>query len=284
MEMSHMRIGIKTNPQHTEWARLVAIWRKADEVDIIDSAWVFDHFYPIKRDPDGPCLEGWVALSALAQATSRVKVGSMVNAMPYRHPAVTANMAATLDIVSEGRLQLGLGAGWYQREADAYGITLGDDLTERFDRFDEGVEIVVRMLSQEQTTFEGKYFTVSDARSEPKGPQQPHPPIVIGGSGERRTLKTAARWADHWNADPFGQQEWDHKVSVLEAHCADIGRDPSEIVKSMAVRPDPDDIHRLPQKLQMLADMGVDEAIVSLKPPHHPDQVLAVAEAASRVT
>ncbi len=278
-----MRFGIKTNPQHTEWDRVVATWQKADEVDIIDSAWLFDHFYPIHGDTNGPCLEGWTTLAALTQVTSRVKVGSMVNAMPYRHPAVTAKMAATLDIISEGRFQLGLGAGWYQREADAYGITLGDTLTERFDRFDEGVEIVVRMLSQEETTFEGRYFTVTDAHNEPKGPQQPHVPIVIGGTGERRTLRTVARWADHWNSAPLDPQEWNHKVSVLEAHCADVGRDPGEIAKSMMVRLGRDDMDQLPQTFQRLTDMGVDEAIVSLRSPHHPDQVLMVAEAASRV-
>ena len=278
-----MRFGIKTNPQHTEWDRLVATWQKADRVDIIDSAWLFDHFYPIHGDAGGPCLEGWTALAALAQVTSRVKVGSMVNAMPYRYPAVTAKMAATLDVISEGRFQLGLGAGWYQLEADAYGITLGDTLTERFDRFDEGVEIVARMLSQDETTFAGQFFTVSDARNEPKGPQRPHPPIVIGGTGERRTLKTVARWADRWNSAPLGPQEWGHKVSVLEAHCDDVGRDPGEIEKSMMVRLSADDMPQLPDTFQRLADMGVDEAIVSLKPPHHPDQVLFVADAASRV-
>ena len=278
-----MRFGIKTNPQHTEWDRLVATWQKADDVGIIDSAWVFDHFYPIHGDAMGPCLEGWTVLAALTQVTSRVKVGSMVNAMPYRHPAVTANMATTLDIISEGRFQLGLGAGWYQHEADAYGITLGDTLTQRFDRFDEGVEIVVRMLSQQETTFAGKYFIVTDARNEPKGPQQPHAPIVIGGTGEQRTLRTVARWADHWNSTFLGPQEWNHKVSVLEKHCAQVGRDPSEIAKTMMVPLGPDDAERLPQTLQKLADMGVDEAIVSLEGPHHPDQVLTVAEAASRV-
>ena len=139
------------------------------------------------------------------------------------------------------------------------------------------------MLSQEETTFEGEYFTVTNPRNEPKGPQRPHAPIVIGGTGERRTLKTVARWADHWNSAPLGPQDWNHKVSVLEAHCADVGRDPGEIIKSMMVRLGHDDLPRLPQTFQMLADMGVDEAIVSLRSPHHPDQVLEVAKAASSV-
>jgi F420-dependent oxidoreductase-like protein len=278
-----MKYGIKTNPHHTTWDRMLATWQKTDETDLFDSAWVFDHFYPIFGDPEGPCLEAWTSLSALAQATSRVKVGTMVNGMPYRHPAVTANMAATLDIVSGGRFQLGLGAGWYQLEADAYGITLGDSLTERFDRFDESVEIIVRMLTDEETTFAGKYFTVTNARNEPKGPQQPHPPVAIGGIGERRTLRTVARWADHWNAAPLEPDVWRHKVSVLEAHCADVGRDPDEIEKSMMVRFSPDDLTGLDEQLRKVTDLGVDTAIVNLPSPHNADHVEIVAEAIARV-
>lgn len=273
-----MLYGIKTNPMHTTWDRMLATWQKADETEVFTSAWVFDHFYPIFGDPNGPCMEGWTTLAALAQATSRIQVGTMVNGMPYRHPAVTANMAATLDIVSGARFQLGLGAGWFQLEADAYGITLGDTLTERFDRFDESVEIIVRMLSDEETTFEGKYFTVTNARNEPKGPQQPHPPVVIGGTGERRTLRTVARWADHWNSAPLEPNVWRHKVAVLEGHCADIGRDPNEIMKSMMVRFNPDDLGALEEQFRMLADLGVDQAITNLPTPHDPDHVEIVAE------
>ena len=279
---THVRYGIKTNPQHTSWADILDVWEEADGVEIIDSAWVFDHFYPIHGDSNGPCLDGWTVLAALAHATTRLKVGSMVNGMPYRHPAITANMAASLDLISDGRFQLGLGAGWNQLEADAYGITLGDNLTERFDRFDEGVEVVVRMLSQEETTFDGKYFTLTNARNEPKGPQKPHPPLVIGGIGERRTLKAVARWADHWNAAPLEADEWAHKVTVLERHCSDVGRNVDHITKSMMVRPG-DDVSQLAPTFRKLADMGLDEAIVSLKPPYTLDQVSKVAEAASQV-
>ena len=278
-----MRYGIKTNPHHTTWAAMLATWQRADRTEVFDSAWVFDHFYPIQGDPNGPCLEGWTSLAALAQATERLEVGTMVNGMPYRHPAITANMAATLDIVSDGRFQLGLGAGWYQLEADAYGITLGDSLTERFDRFDENVEIIVRMLSEEETTFEGKYFSVTNARNEPKGPQQPHPPIVIGGKGERRTLRTVARWADHWNVAPLDADEWHHKISVLEGHCADVGRDPGEIEKSMMVRFNPAERAALEAELRRIADLGVDAAIINLPSPHNPDHVDMVAETISNL-
>lgn len=277
-----MRYGVKTNPHHTTWDRMLATWQRTDESDVFDSAWVFDHFYPIFGDPNGPCLEAWTSLAALAQATSRVKVGSMVNGMPYRHPAVTANMAATVDIISDGRFQLGLGAGWYQLEADAYGITLGETLTERFDRFDEGVEIVARMLSDEETTFAGKYFTVTDARNEPKGPQRPRPPIVIGGSGERRTLRTVARWADHWNAGILEPEDWHHKIAVLERHCADVGRDPAEIEKSMMVRFSPDDLPALEERFRILVDIGVDEAVVNIPSPHDAELVSRIAEVAGK--
>ncbi|MCP4227680.1 MAG: LLM class flavin-dependent oxidoreductase, partial [Actinomycetia bacterium] len=192
----------------TTWETMLETWRRADDIDVIESAWVFDHFYPIYSDPTGPCLEGWTILSALAQATSRLRVGSMVNGIPYRHPAGTANMAAALDIISSGRFGLGLGAGWNTEEADAYGISLGETITDRMDMFDEGVEIIARLLTEEEVTFSGKHFRLTDARNEPKGPQKPHPAIVIGGGGEKRTLRRGARWADHWNSTLLEPDVW----------------------------------------------------------------------------
>lgn len=268
-----MHYGIKTNPHHTTWEAMLSTWERADQTNNIDSAWVFDHFYPIFGDTDGPCLEGWTSLAALAQATSRLHVGTMVNGMPYRHPAVTANMASTLDIISEGRFQLGLGAGWNELESEAYGITLGDTLTERFDRFDECVEIIVGMLENTETTFEGKYFTVKNARNEPKGPQTPHPPIVIGGKGEKRTLKTVARFADHWNVAPLESDEWHHKMEVLAGHCADVGRSRDEIMTSMMVRFNPSDLDALRSELSRLEALGLDAAIINLPSPHDPAHV-----------
>jgi len=274
-----MNIGIKTNPQHTTWDAMLATWQRADGNESITSAWVFDHFYPIHTMTDGPCFEGWTSLAALAQATNRLQVGTMVNGMPYRHPAVTANMAATLDTISGGRFQLGLGAGWNQEEADAYGISLGDSLTERFDMFDEGVEIIVSMLSNEHTSFDGEYFQLSDARNEPKGPQRPHPPIVIGGGGERRTLRTVARWANHWNSPPVGLDTWAHKRSVLDQHCANLGRDSSEILCSYMVRFTPDlDAEAIRAEMKSLADAGVGTFIFNLPSPHNPDHVDEVAK------
>src|SRR5437762_14063849 len=145
-----MRFGFKTNPQDTTWADMLAVWRAADEIEVFEQGWTFDHFYPIFSDSTGPCLEGWITLTALAQATRRLRVGVLVTGMVYRHPAVLANMAATLDVVSGGRLELGLGAGWNEEECDAYGIELGS-LKERFDRFDEALEVIRLLLTQENS-------------------------------------------------------------------------------------------------------------------------------------
>ena len=182
-----MRFAFKTAPQNTTWSDMLGVWRAADDIEVFESGWTFDHFYPIFSDPTGPCLEGWTVTTALAQATTRLRMGLLVTGMHYRHPAVLANMAAALDVISGGRLELGVGAGWNEEESTAYGIELGT-LTERFDRFDEGLEVLVSLLSNETTSFHGRFFTLEDARNEPKPVQRPHPPIVIGGTGPRRTL------------------------------------------------------------------------------------------------
>jgi F420-dependent oxidoreductase-like protein len=221
-----MRFAIKTSPQNTEWADMLAVWQAADEIELFESGWTFDHFYPIFSDSSGPCLEGWVTLTALAQATNRLRVGTLVSGIHYRHPALLANMAATLDIVSGGRLEIGIGAGWNEEESGAYGMRLGS-LKERSDRFEEACEVLVGLLTQETTTFHGEHYQFTDARCEPKGVQKPHPPICIGGSGEKRTLRTTAKYAQHWNFVGGTPEEFARKRDVLYAHCADVGRDPS---------------------------------------------------------
>src|SRR5829696_298485 len=138
---------------------MLAVWQAADDVELFESAWNFDHFYPIFSDPTGPCFEGWTTLAAMAGATRRIRIGCQVTGMVYRHPAVLANMAATVDAVSAGRLDIGLGASWNQEECDAYGIEL-PPLKERFDRFDEGVEAITRLLTDTTTDYEGRYVTL----------------------------------------------------------------------------------------------------------------------------
>src|SRR4051794_39650268 len=255
-----MRFGIKTAPQHTTWNAMLDVWRAADDIEVFDSAWNFDHFYPIFSDSTGPCLEGWTMLAARAQATQRIRIGCQVTGMVYRHPAVLANMPATIDVISDGRLELGVGAGWNQEECDAYGITL-PPLRERFDRFDEGVEALVMLLTQETSTLDGRYVQLHEARCEPKPVQQPHPPITIGGNGPNRTLRTVARFAQQWNS-LAGIDEWPSVRETLHQRCAEIGRDPSTIECSVNLWFDPNqDVARLGQTAAAFSAAGADIGI-----------------------
>jgi F420-dependent oxidoreductase-like protein len=223
--------AFKTPPQHGAWQDFLDVWRAADDIDVFESGWTMDHFYPLTAPMDGDIHESWTMLAALAQATTRLRLGSMVNGMHFRHPAVTANMAVTVDHISNGRLDLGLGAGWFESEAAAYGIPLGT-LKERSDRFEEGVEVIVRLLTQDTTSFSGEYFQLVDARCNPKPVQKPIP-VVIGGSGPKRTLKVVARWADMWDTFPESVDKWQMTRAILDEHCATIGRNPSDIRSSI---------------------------------------------------
>jgi F420-dependent oxidoreductase-like protein len=276
-----MRFAFKTAPQHTTWADMLAVWQVADDIEVFESGWTFDHFYPIFSDPSGPCLEGWTTLTALAQATRRVRLGTLVTGIHYRHPAVLANMASALDIISGGRLELGIGAGWNEQESGAYGIPLGSP-AERSDRFEEACEVLLGLLTQEETTFKGRYFQLVDARNEPKGVQQPHIPICIGGSGERRTLRTAARFAQHWNFVGGTPHEFAQKRDVLYAHCYDLGRDPTEILLSSHVMFDGDPAATAAASAA-LGEAGVELGIVHIRPPHTAAVLEPLAEALSEL-
>ncbi len=254
-----MRLAFKTRPQNIEWSVMLEIWRELDADPRYESAWVFDHFYPIHGSEEGPCLEAWVTLSALAQATNRIRVGSMVNAAPYRHPGLCAAMASSLDIVSGGRLDLGLGAGWNEVEAGAYGISLA----ERFDRFEEYLECVVSLLSQPITDFQGRFYNLTNARNDPKGPQQPTPPIVIGGAGPRRTMPLVAKWADHWNFPGGEVAKFAEVKARLVECCNEIGRDPAEITTSTHVIYQADDpIGNVITQAEQYKEAGLDLAIL----------------------
>ena len=279
-----MRFGIKTVPEHTSWGDMLDVWRAADEIELFETAWNFDHFYPIIGDGDGPCLEAWVTLSALAQATSRIRIGCMVNGVPYRHPALVANMAASLDIVSDGRLELGLGAGWNEQETEAYGIDLLP-IGQRMDRFEEAVEVVDSLLSNEFTTFRGKYSQLEQARCEPKGPQQPRPPIVIGGAGEKRTLRIAARFAQHWNISFVTPDQFIKKNEILLTHCESVGRDSSLITRSVQIISGADqDPVEVADEAAALFAAGVDKVIFMLSTPYRAERVTALAKSLEAIS
>ena len=274
-----MRFGIKTAPQHTTWEDMLAVWQRADEIDIFESAWNFDHFYPIFSDSTGPCLEAWTMLAAMANATRRIRVGVMVTGNIYRHPAVLANMASTVDVISNGRLELGIGAGWNQQECEAYGITL-PPLRERFDMFDEACEVLIKLLSDTTSDFEGHYYQLADARCEPKPVQRPHPPICIGGGGEKRTLRAVAKYAQHWNVPAGDVASFQRKRAVLGEHCEAIGRDLSTITTSTHIRYDPaQDLGAFVDDVLQWDDGGLDLGIIYLPPPHRPDTLETIADA-----
>ncbi len=278
-----MRYGFKTAPMNTTWSAMSDVWRVADDIEVFESAWNFDHFEPIFSDRSGPCLEGWSMLAAMAATTSRLRIGCQVTGMPYRHPSVLANMAATVDVISGGRLIIGLGAGWNQEESDTLGIDL-PPLKERFDRFEEGLQVIVALLTEQRATFAGRHFQLTEAWCEPKPVQHPHPPIAIGGNGEKRTLRIVARWAQHWNSTLADIDEWRRKGEVLDRHCADVGRDPTEIERSVNVRlahgADP---RSLQPTIAAWQDAGVDVCIVGLGVPHDPSVLEPLAEALAEI-
>lgn len=274
-----MRFAFKTSPQNTTWTDMLQVWRAADQIEIFESGWTFDHFYPIVGPSSGPCLEGWTTLTALAQATSRLRLGTLVTGVHYRHPAVLANMVAALDIISNGRLELGIGAGWNEEESGAYGIELGT-VKERLDRFEEATQVLIGLLSQPTTTFDGKFYQLNNARNEPRGPQRPHPPICMGGSGEKRTLRITARYADHWNFVQGTPEEFAHKRDVLWTHCAEIGRDPAEITLSAHIWVNSEhDYQKLLAEVAAFGSAGMDLAIIYLPPPLDPAVLEPLASA-----
>ncbi|MEC7845204.1 MAG: TIGR03560 family F420-dependent LLM class oxidoreductase [Actinomycetota bacterium] len=274
---TNFEIGVKVAPHHIDWGTLLWAAEYADSSPIYSDFWNFDHFYPIYGDTSGPCLESWVTLSAIAQATSRIRVGCMVNGVHYRHPAVVANMTSAIDIVSNGRFELGLGAGWNEEESNAYGIELGT-LTERFDRFDEAVEIILSLTTSEITSFNGNYFTIAEARNNPKGPQKIIP-ICIGGTGEKRTLRTVAKFASHWNLPTFDEDVFKHKLGVLADHCSKEGRNINDIKISTHVFVTPEtEPETVFEEIKKQINTGINQSIIYFQPPVSIDQIKRITE------
>lgn len=207
-----------------------------------NSLWWSDHFLV----PAGPehmlkeSLEGWSLITAAAAITEDLELGLLVTGNVYRNPALLAKMAATVDHISHGRYILGIGAGWYKAEHEAYGIEF-PGLKERCDRLEESLDVIKLLFGLAPgatASYQGKYYSLKDSPLNPPCAQKPHLPILVGGNGEKRTLKTCAKYADICNIDfnnPGGPDVFKHKIDVLEQHCADIGRDPSEIKRTMLI-------------------------------------------------
>jgi F420-dependent oxidoreductase-like protein len=229
-----IRFGVHSGQQNTTFADYLHLWRTAEDLGY-DWASVFDHFMPIQTDPEGTCFDGLTLLSAMAAHTSRIRCGVLVVGNTYRHPAVLANIATTIDHVSGGRLELGVGAGWYELEHDQYGIPF-HTVGRRIRMLGETAKILRSLWTEHRTTFKGRYYTLTDALCEPKPVQQPRIPLWVGGAGEKMTLRVVAESADGWNTFFSPLDEYKHKLDVLAGHCRDTGRDPNDIRKSLVVQ------------------------------------------------
>jgi F420-dependent oxidoreductase-like protein len=259
------------------WDELVDVCRHAEATGW-DGIWFADHFMPNAADVSAPVAEAWTAIAGLAALVPRVRIGTLVTGNTYREPAVLAKMAAGVDIISGGRLVLGLGAGWQENEHVAYGIpfhTVGG----RLRRLEEACQVIKGLFENDRTTFDGRYYQLRDAPLEPKPVQRPVP-LLIGGGGEKVTMRIAAQYADEWNV--WGTPDTlRHKTTILEQHCADLGRDPTTIQRSaqalLFLSDDPDVVEkaRVPgrpviagnvEQLQAIVrqyqDAGVDELII----------------------
>lgn len=263
----NLRFGFKTAPQSTTYEAMQRVWLEADTVPSLEHAWLFDHFMPINGDTTGPCLEGWSLLSAFAAQTRRLRLGLMVTGNTYRHPAVLANIGATVDVISNGRLDFGIGAGWNETEHNAYGIPLYTT-GERIRRLGEACEIIKRMWTETTPDFEGKYYQVQNAYCEPKPLQKPYPPFVIGGSGEKLTLRVVAQYASIWNCVGGGPEFFQQKSAILDEHCAAIGRDPKTIERSVQVMVNPDNLEETRNQTRAYIEAGANHLILNLRWPY----------------
>ncbi|MBI3783762.1 MAG: LLM class F420-dependent oxidoreductase [Deltaproteobacteria bacterium] len=232
MTERRIRFGIQTGQQFARWEEIVAIWQRAEALGY-DAAWTYDHFQAVMLDPFDPCLEGWSCLAALAVHTKHIRIGALVTGNTYRHPAILAKIAATVDVISSGRLEFGIGAGWFEPEHQMLGIPFGT-ASWRCERLDEALHVIRKLWSEHQATFAGKHYQLNAAIAEPKPVQQPHPPITVAGAGEKRMLPIVARHADIWSS--FGSPDvFRKRIAVLRRCCDAENRDCDAIRKQVLV-------------------------------------------------
>ena len=244
--MTKPEIGVYLPQMGFTYSEILHRAQRCDDLGI-DSLWLYDHLYG-PGAPDYPSMEAWTLATALLSRTERIQVGHMVLCNQFRHPAVLAKMATTLDQISGGRLQLGIGSGSIEDEHDRIGLPWGT-FAERSERLGETLEILQQAFADERIDFAGKHFTVRDMPIKPGAVQTPRPPIIVGGVGEKYTLPLVARYADVWNVPTYALGELEHKTAVLRSICEDIGRDPDTIVLSveavMALAPDDDSLPQI---------------------------------------
>jgi F420-dependent oxidoreductase-like protein len=262
-----MKFGVQVSQSGMSWQDFLSIVRWLDEESQFEHLWLADHFVTgmgTAFGSEGSYLEGWSSLAAVAQATSRLRIGVLVTGNTYRHPAVLAKMATTVDHISNGRLNFGLGAAWHEYEHQVFGIPFLT-VKERLDRLEEAAHLIKLLWTEDRPKFDGKYYQLDAPPYNPPNVQQPHPPILIGGNGEKRTLKIVARYADIANISftEASAETVKHKFAVLDRHCADVGRDPATIrrtVQKLVFLTDDENVHqRAIIGLKAASDQSEDE-------------------------
>ncbi|MDQ6883617.1 MAG: TIGR03560 family F420-dependent LLM class oxidoreductase [Candidatus Dormibacteraeota bacterium] len=254
-----MRFGLDVAQHQLSWSELLKRVQFAEEVGF-DGAWVFDHFKPLYGDPGGPCLEGWTLLAGLSAHTSRIRLGTLVSGMTYRHPSVLATEAVTVDHISNGRLELGLGAAWNEPEHREFGIPF-PSIKERAERLEEGIEVMRSLMTRDAASFKGKHYQLEQATYRPRPVQRPHPPIWIGASGEQLMLPIVARQADAWHA--FGSADsMVRKSQLLDRYAREAGRDPKRILRSSSLSIS-EPLEQARRKAERLREAGFGYLVVS---------------------
>jgi F420-dependent oxidoreductase-like protein len=259
---------------------LERFWRDADDLGF-HGVYNYDHFYGLYvlgQPLELPTLEAWTTLTAMAKVTQRARIGCMVTGVTYRHPAVLAHMAVTVDHISGGRLEFGLGAAWHEPEHLTNGIPVPSDGV-RIAMLDEACEIIKRLWTEDSVTHEGRFWTLRDALCYPK-PVQEKIPFVIGGSGPRKTLRVVAKHADEWNAPAATADDYRRLAKILDEHCHEIGRDPAEIRRSVQLFVFPENqaqVDGLPDEIASLEEAGVEHAVISFYSPPTREVLAALA-------
>lgn len=261
-----MRISIKFALSF-KYPELEDLWHTADRLNF-EAIWDYDHFYG-PTDHTEPTYEGWTALAAMAVVVQRARIGCIVTGVTYRNPAILAKMAVTVDHISGGRLDFGIGAAWHEAEHRGYGIAFPSPAT-RVAMVDEALTVIRRLWTEQSVTFTGRFFTVQDALCEPKPVQLPHPPIVIGGS-QPKMLRVIARHADEWNMPGHdGPQRWSDANAQLDAACAELGRDPAEIRRSAQLSLHPAQAGQVDAQLAALSEfeqLGCQHMVLAFREP-----------------
>ena len=279
-----LTFGLKTTPMHVSYAEILRVWQEADEIPQFRDAWLWDHYLPLAGPKDGQVLEGWTLLTALAAQTSRLRLGLLVTSNLVRRPAVLGKIASTVDVISNGRLVMGLGAGGTHQppgaggiagenpaiaEYAAYGLTLVPP-AEGLARLRETIEILRAMWSEEVFDYAGRYYSLEANRNEPKPIQRPGPPLLIGGWGDRM-LRLVAEHADVWNIPGPPHNDFEFladRLRMLDARCAEVGRDPRSISRSVQLIVQYDDLPGTRSIVRRLAAMGFDHIVLSLPRPY----------------